>query len=159
MPEKERRVIARLAEETGVPVLEDNTLAELSLGADPPPALAAFAPKARILTVGSLSKLFWGGLRIGWIRASEEMLARIARLKIIADLGGSLLSQLAAVKLLARAERQLGSFGVFATTPRRDQLSNRFVSNSLAGLSVSAVVSNRMRPSITRIGSPNRLTL
>jgi DNA-binding transcriptional MocR family regulator len=105
MPEKERRVIARLSEETGVPILEDNTLAELSLGSDPPPALAAFAPKARILTVGSLSKLFWGGLRIGWIRASEEMLARIARLKIIADLGGSLLSQLAAVKLLARAER------------------------------------------------------
>jgi DNA-binding transcriptional MocR family regulator len=105
MPEKERRVIARLSEETGVPILEDNTLAELSLAADPPPALAAFAPKARILTVGSLSKLFWGGLRIGWIRASEDMLARIARLKIIADLGGSLLSQLAAVKLLARAER------------------------------------------------------
>jgi DNA-binding transcriptional MocR family regulator len=105
MPEKERRTVARLSEETGIPVLEDNTLAELSLGADPPPALSAFAPKARILTVGSLSKLFWGGLRIGWIRASEEMLARIARLKIIADLGGSLLSQLAAVKLLARAER------------------------------------------------------
>jgi DNA-binding transcriptional MocR family regulator len=105
MPEKERRIVARLSEETGVPVLEDNTLAELSLGADPPPPLAAFAPKARILTVGSLSKLFWGGLRIGWIRTSEEILARIARLKIIADLGGSLLSQLAAVKLLARAER------------------------------------------------------
>src|SRR5262249_36663944 len=34
--------------------------------------------------------------------------------------------------LLGRAERLLGAFGVFATTPRRDQLSNRFVTNSLA---------------------------
>src|SRR5262249_33582595 len=41
---------------------------------------------------------------------------------------------------LEQAERRLGPFGVFATTPRRDQLSNRFVTNSLAGLSVAAVV-------------------
>jgi DNA-binding transcriptional MocR family regulator len=105
MPEKERRAAARLSQETGIPILEDNTLADLSLGVEPPAPLAAFAPQAPILTVGSLSKLFWGGFRIGWIRASEEMLARIARLKIIADLGGSLLSQLAAVKLLARADK------------------------------------------------------
>lgn len=42
--------------------------------------------------------------------------------------------------LLERAERQLAAFGVLSTTPRRDQLSNRFVTNSLAGLSASAVV-------------------
>jgi DNA-binding transcriptional MocR family regulator len=105
MPEKERRAVARLSQEADVAILEDNTLAELSLGADPPPPLAAFAPRAPILTVGSLSKLFWGGFRVGWIRTSEDVLARIARLKIIADLGGSLLSQLAAVKLLARVDR------------------------------------------------------
>ena len=58
--------------------------------------------QAPILTIGSLSKLFWGGLRIGWIRASEEILSRITRLKIMADLGGSLIGQLVAVRLLAR---------------------------------------------------------
>jgi DNA-binding transcriptional MocR family regulator len=58
-----------------------------------------------VLTVGSLSKLFWGGLRIGWIRASEELVARITRLKIMADLGGSVVGQLGAVRLLAEAER------------------------------------------------------
>jgi putative ABC transport system permease protein len=42
--------------------------------------------------------------------------------------------------LLTRAERMLGAFGVLATTPRRDQVSNRFVTNSLAGLSVAGVV-------------------
>ena len=54
--------------------------------------------------MGSLSKLFWGGLRVGWIRASEALLTRIARRKIIAALGGSVLSQLAAVRLLGRAD-------------------------------------------------------
>jgi len=104
MPEKARRAVARLSRELAIPIIEDNTLADLSLGAAPPPPLAAFEPKAPILTVGSLSKLFWGGLRVGWIRASEDLLSRIARRKIMADLGGSLLSQLAAVRLLAKAD-------------------------------------------------------
>jgi DNA-binding transcriptional MocR family regulator len=104
MPERKRRAVARLARERNVPVVEDNTLADLSIAGVPPPPLAAFEPDAPILTVGSLSKLFWGGLRVGWIRASEAVLARIARRKIMADLGGSVLSQLAAVRLLGRAD-------------------------------------------------------
>jgi DNA-binding transcriptional MocR family regulator len=105
MPERSRRAVARLARELSIPVVEDNTLADLSLSSAPPPPLAAFEPAAPILTVGSLSKLFWGGLRVGWIRAREELLSRIAKRKIMADLGGSLLSQLAAVRLLARADQ------------------------------------------------------
>jgi len=96
LSERDRRRVARLVEESGVPIVEDNTLADLSLGPAPPPPIAAFAGKTPVLTVGSMSKLFWGGLRVGWIRASEEVLARAARLKIMADLGGSLIGQVAA---------------------------------------------------------------
>lgn len=104
IPEAIRRALARLSREMRVPILEDNTLADLSLSGRPPAPLAAFDSAAPILTVGSLSKLFWGGLRIGWIRGSEELLAQITRLKIMADLGGSLVGQLGAVRLLARAD-------------------------------------------------------
>jgi DNA-binding transcriptional MocR family regulator len=103
MPERQRRAAARLARDLGVALVEDDTLADLSMSGTSPPPLSAFEPEAPILTVGSLSKLFWGGLRVGWIRASEPLLARIARRKIMADLGGSVLSQLAAVRLLERA--------------------------------------------------------
>jgi DNA-binding transcriptional MocR family regulator len=105
MPESCRRTLARLSRELQVPIVEDNTLADLSLAGRPPAPIAAFEAGAPVLTVGSLSKLFWGGLRIGWIRASEEILQRITRLKIMADLGGSLIGQLVAVRLLAEAER------------------------------------------------------
>jgi DNA-binding transcriptional MocR family regulator len=105
MPEPCRRGLARLARERRIPILEDNTLADLSLSGKPPAPIAAFDPDAPVLTVGSLSKLFWGGLRIGWIRGSEELLSRITRLKIMADLGGSLVGQLGAVRLLALADR------------------------------------------------------
>ena len=104
MPEACRRTLARFSAERQIPILEDNTLADLSLGARPPAPIAAWDPAAPVLTVGSLSKLFWGGLRIGWIRASEEILARITRLKIMADLGGSLVGQLVALRLLGHVE-------------------------------------------------------
>jgi DNA-binding transcriptional MocR family regulator len=118
MPERSRRAVARLARELAVPLVEDHTLSDLSLTGAPPPPLAFFEPQAPILTVGSLSKLFWGGLRVGWIRASEDLLSRIARRKIMADLGGSLLSQLAAVRLLAKADA--------VREMRRKQMRERF---------------------------------
>jgi DNA-binding transcriptional MocR family regulator len=105
LSERDRRRVARLTIDSGVPLVEDNTLADLSLGPAPPPPIAAFAGAAPVLTVGSMSKLFWGGLRVGWIRASEEVIARIAKLKIMADLGGSLVGQFAAVRLLGEASR------------------------------------------------------
>lgn len=105
LSERDRRRVARLAEEAGVPIVEDNTLADLSLGPAPPPPIAVFGGKTPVLTIGSMSKLFWGGLRVGWIRASEEVLARVAKLKIMADLGGSLIGQVAAARLLADASK------------------------------------------------------
>jgi DNA-binding transcriptional MocR family regulator len=105
LPEASRRALARLSRDLQIPIVEDNTLADLSLGPKPPAPIASFDAAAPILTIGSLSKLFWGGLRIGWIRASEEIVTRITRLKIMADLGGSLVGQLIAVRLLAEAEK------------------------------------------------------
>jgi DNA-binding transcriptional MocR family regulator len=104
MPEGARREIARIADQTEVPIVEDDTLADLTLGAEPPPPIAAFAKGGPVVTVGSLSKVLWGGLRIGWIRAPEPILARLTRLKILTDLGCSVLSQLAAVELLGRLD-------------------------------------------------------
>jgi DNA-binding transcriptional MocR family regulator len=105
MPEPCRRAIAKLSRELRLPIVEDNTLADLALAGRAPAPIAAYDREAPVLTIGSLSKLFWGGLRIGWIRASEKILLRMTRLKIMADLGGSLIGQLVAVRLLAEAER------------------------------------------------------
>jgi DNA-binding transcriptional MocR family regulator len=102
LPEAKRREVAGLAEELGVPVIDDASLTDVPLDGDPPPPLAAFAPGAPILTVGSLSKLFWGGLRVGWIRASEPLIARLVRVKLVADHGSSVPAQLLALRLFER---------------------------------------------------------
>jgi DNA-binding transcriptional MocR family regulator len=101
LPERSRRVIARLAAEFQVPVVEDNALAGLGLGAALPPPIAAFAKNAPILTIGSPSKLFWSGLRVGWIRGPETLIARLGRWKALADLGSPLHTQAMVLHLLA----------------------------------------------------------
>jgi DNA-binding transcriptional MocR family regulator len=105
MPEHRRRAVARLVEAWAIPLVEDESLAALALdeGRAPPP-LAAFAPGASILTIGSLSKVFWGGLRVGWVRAPAPLVAQLARLKAVADLGGSLPAQVIATRLLEEFE-------------------------------------------------------
>jgi DNA-binding transcriptional MocR family regulator len=103
MPEPRRRALARLAAETGTVVVEDLTFADLDHGTPPPPPVAALLPGAPILAVGSLDKLVWGGLRTGWIRAEAPVISRLARHKILADLGSPLAGQVLAARLLPHA--------------------------------------------------------
>ncbi|SHF16126.1 aminotransferase-like domain-containing protein [Streptoalloteichus hindustanus] len=101
LPTPARRRVAEVAAVHGVPLVDDEALVDLGFdGAEPAP-LAVFAPDNAVLTVGSLSKIVWGGLRVGWVRASAALVARLARLKAVHDLGSDVASQLAAVDLLA----------------------------------------------------------
>src|SRR5260370_28611474 len=105
MREAARRALARVGLASEVSIIEDNTLAELALGCEPPPPLAAYGRDAHVVSIGSLSKLVWAGLRVGWIRAPRSTIAQLGQLKAVADLGSSLVSQAMAVSLLADAER------------------------------------------------------
>ncbi len=94
-----RQALARAAAAAGVALVDDEVLSELAFpGVQVPPPLAACA--GTVISVGSLSKSIWGGLRIGWVRASEPLTARLARLLAVHDLGGNVPAQLAAVELL-----------------------------------------------------------
>jgi DNA-binding transcriptional MocR family regulator len=111
MPAGHRRRVARLAaEHPGTLFVDDMTLAELPLGdgvlgdqapGGGAPPLAALAPRqANLVSVGSLSKLYWGGLRTGWIRASPGLIARAAAAKAAADLGSAAFQQAITAALL-----------------------------------------------------------
>jgi DNA-binding transcriptional MocR family regulator len=100
-----RRRLVDLAARHGVIVLEDNAYtATTGLdGGAPPQPIAAYAGKdAEILTVGTLAKMVWAGLRIGWVRAPCEITERLARLKALADLGSPVLDQALAARLLPK---------------------------------------------------------
>jgi DNA-binding transcriptional MocR family regulator len=99
-----RRQVAELAARHGVVVVEDNAYSAWDpAGPSIPPPLAAYAPdSAEVLSIGSVSKAVWGGLRIGWIRAPRPLAERLARHKALADLGSPVIDQALAARLLPR---------------------------------------------------------
>jgi DNA-binding transcriptional MocR family regulator len=72
--------------------------------ADRPLPLAAFDRGDRVLTAASLSKVAWAGLRVGWLRAPEEVVARVARTRAASDYSMSLVTQAIAGAILEHAE-------------------------------------------------------
>ena len=68
-------------------------------GQQMPRPFASFAPDT--ITIGSASKCFWGGLRLGWIRAPRGQMERLTNARVGLDLGAPVLEQLALMHLLA----------------------------------------------------------
>lgn len=98
-----RHRVAAVARRYGVAVVDDATLADTVIDGDRRPFPLAGGGK-NILTVGSVSKSFWGGLRVGWLRAQPEFIAELTAVKGGEDLGTSVLAQLVAAQLLPRIE-------------------------------------------------------
>lgn len=98
-----RERLVGLARRTGMPLLIDETLAELALdGPGEIPVAAHGAPdSALVITIGSAAKALWGGLRIGWIRTAAPTVRRLAAHRAATDLGGPVLEQLLAAWLVA----------------------------------------------------------
>ncbi len=122
MPLDRREELARTAERTGIIVIEDQTMADLDLeGHGLPPSIASLAPEATVMTVGSTAKLFWAGLRTGWVHVPADWTVRMLATKTVADLGTPLLDQQLSIALLAQVER-VRSGRAQELRPRRDAL-------------------------------------
>jgi DNA-binding transcriptional MocR family regulator len=101
-----REAMAAALADAGVMAIADETTQTLDLRAEfgrPAPESPPFAAVARpgsVITLGSMSKSVWGGLRIGWIRAERSLIRQLAGLRAADDLAGPVLEQLAAAHLL-----------------------------------------------------------
>ncbi len=102
-----RRRASRVLLRAGIVAVIDETFAESSLdGQAPPPPMAAASPNA--ITLGSLGKSVWGGLRIGWVRADPAVVQRLAAVRAGSDLASPVLEQLVAVRALERFDEVIG---------------------------------------------------
>jgi 2-aminoadipate transaminase len=92
MGEERRRTLLRLAESHGVPIFEDDCYADLIWDGRRPPALHAMSRHGGVIHIGSFSKSIAPALRVGYIVAGEEMIARMLALKM--DAGSGALEQM-----------------------------------------------------------------
>ncbi|MGA4803363.1 PLP-dependent aminotransferase family protein [Streptomyces lavendulocolor] len=99
LPPLAGRRLVEAANRLGVPLVDDEVPVDLAFeaGAASPP-LSSYGD---VVAVGSLSKVVWGGLRIGWVRGPAPLIARLARLKALHDLGTDVPAQWVATRLLA----------------------------------------------------------
>lgn len=93
-----RRRLLDLAARHGVIVIEDAPYAELRYSGDPIPSLKSLDPAGLVVYLGTFSKTFCPGLRIGWLTARRDVYEKYVLVKQGADLHTSELSQ----RLIAR---------------------------------------------------------
>ncbi|MEV4202399.1 PLP-dependent aminotransferase family protein [Micromonospora globbae] len=104
MPADLRERVVAAAHAAGTDLVVDESFVDLPLDATPvPPAVASFDRHSRVISIGGMSKPYWGGLRIGWVRASAPQVQRLAAARVGVDMSSPVLDQLVAVHLLAEA--------------------------------------------------------
>ncbi|WP_328928521.1 PLP-dependent aminotransferase family protein [Streptomyces sp. NBC_00190] len=108
MPPEQRLRLLAATRATGTWLVVDETIADIALDVPAPAPLASLAPRGgadHVITIGSLSKTHWGGLRVGWIRATAKMITELTAVRVSADMTGSVLDQLVALPLMEGLDR------------------------------------------------------
>ena len=96
-----RKDVLRAARQTGTTVVVDESFVDLGFC---PPQTPMGALDSAVVSIGSLSKPVWGGLRIGWLRGSVDLIQRLSVLRAGIDMAGPVLDQLVATELFAQLD-------------------------------------------------------
>lgn len=165
MSDEERTVWAReLRRHDVVPVI-DESLRELNLdGVDLPPVFATYDPRAML--IGSSSKAYWGGLRVGWIRAPREAVMPLVQARMMDDLGSSAFDQLVLSELLVEGG-QTAAAGRARLRAARDHLLSELARElpevkaacPAGGLSLWVTLPERMSSRLTSAAAHHGLLL
>lgn len=111
-----REAVCRAAARSGTTLVVDETTAQLDIDRPDPwrPFARHAAPGTQVVTIGSVGKTVWGGLRLGWVRADPGTLARLVAARHVHDLGTPILEQLVLLHVLPHLDE--------IVTMRREQL-------------------------------------
>lgn len=103
-----RRRLVEVCRAAGVPIIEDDPYGMLRFEGDPLPSLRSLDP-GNVIYLGTLSKVFCPGIRVGWTVAPEGTTAQLVLLKEAADLCSSNLNMLVAEAWLEDRDRWTGT--------------------------------------------------
>lgn len=119
MGEQDREKVARLLHQHNCLPVVDETMLDCQI--DP---LAMPSPMTRFgdaVLIGSAAKSYWGGLRIGWIRAPRRLVSTLMSAWASLGMGAPPLEQLVVAELIKR-ESEIAPFRQELLCTRRDHL-------------------------------------
>ena len=96
---QERKMMVSLARKYDFLIVEDSPYRELRYEGDPVPTMYSLDPE-RVVYLGSFSKIFAPGFRLGWILANEDVLDKIYVCKQSLDLCPPVFDQYVAAEFL-----------------------------------------------------------
>lgn len=118
---RRREELVALCREAGIPIVEDNPYGMLRFEGDQLPCLRSLDPH-NVIYLGTVSKTFSPGVRVGWVLAEQSVIQRLVLAKEAADLCGSNLNMLITERWFSDDSRWRKSLGtlVQAYRARRD---------------------------------------
>lgn len=118
--ENRRRKLLELCEKERLPIIEDDVYSELWYDNPPPQAMKSLDKNGTVLYIGSISKTLSAGMRVGWIVGNENVIDRLADIKMQTDYGSSNISQWVCYEFL-----RSGAYEQFTKTLRASLLVKR----------------------------------
>ncbi|WP_035804907.1 MocR-like transcription factor YczR [Kitasatospora mediocidica] len=101
MPDGVRAAVAAAARASSTILVVDEATCELGLdGGSLPLPLASWAAPRQVVSIGSMSKTCWAGLRLGWVRAATPVISRLVDLRCVVDTGNPVMTQLIGLRVL-----------------------------------------------------------
>jgi DNA-binding transcriptional MocR family regulator len=112
-----------LCRDAGIPIVEDNPYGLLRFEDDPLPCLRTLDPH-NVIYLGTVSKTFSPGVRVGWAVAEQSVVQRLVLAKEAADLCGSNLNMLLTERWFADEGRWRSTLSTLVGTyrSRRDAM-------------------------------------
>jgi DNA-binding transcriptional MocR family regulator len=112
-----REHLTALCRETGIPIIEDNPYGLLRFEGESLPALRTLDPD-NVIYLGTVSKVFSPGVRVGWALAEQSVVQRLVLAKEAADLCGSSFTMLVTERYLADEDRWRSNLASLVETYR-----------------------------------------
>ncbi len=110
-----RTELLKLCEKERLAIIEDDVYGELWFDTPPPPPLKARDKNGNVVYIGSISKTLSAGMRVGWIVGNENVINRLADIKMQTDYGSSNISQWICTEFL-----RTGAYESFASEIRQE---------------------------------------
>jgi 2-aminoadipate transaminase len=88
-----RKRLVELAKKFNIPVIEDNPYGELRYEGERLPSIKSFDDSGLVIYLGTFSKTFCPGMRLGWVCADLDLISKYVLVKQGADLQPSSLAQ------------------------------------------------------------------
>ncbi len=165
MSDTQRGEWARELRRHDVLPIVDESLRDVNLdGVELPPSYAKY--DSRTVLVDSASKVFWGGLRVGWVRAPRDLVMPLIQSRMTLDLGSAAFEQLVLAELLTEGG-QTAAAGRATLRAGRDHLLGELARELPAietecppgGLSLWLTLPERISSQLTAAAARHRLLL